>query len=135
MKKFILILVVILPNFVFAGTFPLGEYQSVSESEWNIRIKFEAQGKLTIYVESWLPGEYDKRDIKVINGTWRIMNDHVLVKYNGYSEKLKYFGQLSLESLGEEGALPGFAGSFDENKGVLKGYPLWEVNALKERYK
>ena len=135
MQKLILILVVVLPNLVLAGTFSLGEYQTVSESEWNIRIKFEAQGKLTIYVESWLPGEYDNRDIKVMNGTWLIMNEHVLVKYNGISEKLKYFAQLSLESLGDEGALPGFVGSFDGNKGVLGGHPLWEVNALKKRYK
>ncbi len=59
-----------------------------------------------------------------MNGTWSIMNHHVLVKYDGIYEKLKYFDQLSLESLGEESALPGFVGSFDENKGVLGGHPL-----------
>ncbi len=94
-KKILLILLLsVIPLTVFASDIE-GVYQSISESEWELTVSLKHGGNLVIKTECWDPGEYHKREIKEINGTWGVdENNSIHLNYNGTTDYLIFMDNL-----------------------------------------
>jgi hypothetical protein len=110
------------------GSFPVGSYRTVSESEWDIILTLKNGGTADIRVESWAPGEYKNRSSHKTGGRWRLEGNTVILEYDGISDRLVFEAELSLAAIGREGGAPGLIQkeAFAKDS-ILRNYPLWRL--------
>ncbi|UCE65018.1 MAG: hypothetical protein JSU85_09030 [Candidatus Zixiibacteriota bacterium] len=105
----------------------VGVYESVSESEWNVKVDLRADGTAIITWESWNAGQYDSRTIEETVATWeRGPYDTIYLRYNGIIDTLQYNNRLSRKELGQQGAIPGIwqKGRYNPDS-KIKNIKLW----------
>lgn len=104
-----------------------GVYQSVSESEWDLTVSIFSGGKAQIKLENWDVGKYDKRDVKIVAGSWSLDNNNIVLRYEGITDILHYTDNLPLNELGLEGGAPGLMQVPPiERKSMIHGIKLWK---------
>lgn len=114
-------------NRISANTNIEGIYKSISESEWAVTVSLLPGGKAEVKLENWLAGEYDKRNIRVVKGTWSKADSKIVIKYDGITDVLIYSESLSLSELGLEGGAPGLMQIPPiEEKSIVHGVNLWK---------
>jgi len=104
-----------------------GEYQSISESEWDINVRLFPNGGAEVKLENWLPGGYEKRNIKSFKGNWIVDNNKILIKYDSVVDIFTYTDNLSLDEIGFDGGAPGLIQNSPINvKSSIHGIKLWK---------
>jgi|SRR3990170_5516863 len=104
-----------------------GVYQSVSESEWDLTVSLFSGGKAQIKLEKWDAGKYEKRDVKIVAGSWSMDNNNIVLRYEDITDILHYTDNLPLNELGLEGGAPGLMQVPPiERKSIIHGIKLWK---------
>ena len=105
-----------------------GTYQSVSESEWNLSVELNDDSIALIILESWLPGEFESRQVDTTTGRWSTHDGVVLLSYDNVVDTLIYDERLSLKELDINGGAPGLVHRTRFDRRTLIGdTKLWKM--------
>ena len=85
----------------------LGQYCTISESEWSVCLNFKADGIVDVVSENWLPREYDDRTAETVEGKWKEVAGRIHVTVGCEEYTYDYYTCLSLNLAGLEGCRPG----------------------------
>lgn len=104
-----------------------GLYSSISESEWAITIKLNANKSAQIHFEQWEAGKFNDRSVKIIEGIWSINGNKILLKYNDITDILIYSDDVSLTELGLKNGAPGLIQVQPiDKRSIIQGVKLWK---------
>jgi hypothetical protein len=116
-----------------AQAIPLGRYSAVTESEWSLDLDLKENGRATLRVESWDPGERKRAKVKTYPGTWRLENTNIVVRFNDGEGVFIYHPRLSFQEFGRDGGAPGLVGaSATLEPPLLVGRHLWLDQELRK---
>ena len=133
--KYILLIVIIFPVNALSCDFIPTEYQTVSESEWNISLLFQEGGKVTILNETWEPGNYENRTQNKLHTTWVCESNVVSIQTESVIETFVYSAATNLKEIGRpELFAPGLVGSCREELCKYNRHHFWEREALKKTW-
>jgi hypothetical protein len=133
MKVFTLLM--LLPSLGFACDFVADTYSTVSESEWKQTLAFAEGGIVTITLEQWDAGEYDKRKAATTQATWSCLDNTVTLTSATGSETFAYSARTALAAIGDsDGFIPGLLGTCATGDCPFAGRYFWEVGALEQHF-
>lgn len=112
-----------------------GQYVSVSEAEWEVRISIQPGGRGSVSRKDWIAGEPTER-LEDTEIAWRCAGDNLEIAYRGTVELLRFepslsmaeFGRPDRQSHGLTRVSPASAGS------LLSGRHFWEAQAVAEAF-
>jgi hypothetical protein len=110
---------------------PIGIYQAVSESEWDIEIQLNKDYSAAIITSWWEPGERARASKEKKVGTWRLTNNLIEADFGKTKISFTYEQQLSFEDFDKQGAAPGLigiSGAMEPYK--FKGMHFWLQSEL-----
>jgi hypothetical protein len=90
---------------------PLGRYSAVTESEWSLDLDLNRNGRATLTVASWDPGERSRAKVKTYFGRWRVQRNNIVVQFKAGEGVFTYHDRLSFEEFGRNGGAPGLVGA------------------------
>ena len=104
----------------------VGEYCSISESEWEVCLSLFESGSGSLKLEQWAPGEYDNKEVRTVEVIWIEKEDSIEIKYGSVKEAFQ-LGEISLEILGQDGFHAGLRlmGLADQNS-MIGNHILWK---------
>lgn len=107
-----------------------GNYSSAGGNEYKTKMTLSIDNEFIIKNESWLPGQYEKRDSSQLHGTWSCDNNTIKLKTNDstYTADFIIIGENPLGFDASSKAI-----MFNENTGVsylnkLMLYPDYHNN-------
>ncbi len=96
-----------LPSYAFSENSMIGVYETVSESEWSIRLELKKNSRAEIISESWAPGSSKVREVTKLSARWKKNRNSVEVKSKETTDILEFRKENPLDELGKLGVAPG----------------------------
>lgn len=106
----------------------VGRYAALAESEWALIVTLERDGVARIDY-SWWDRRAGERRLRTTAGRWEQQGEHVLLRYDGVTDRLLYVPNLSLDPVGRSGSRPGLQGVPPIHRKSLIGITaLWQAS-------
>lgn len=109
----------------------VGLYRSVSESEWQLDLQLEGDGKAQVVLQYWEAGSDDFQSEEYV-GSWTVAEDEVTLRYGDSVETLRFDDERSFREFGCPGHGPGLLGTGGTgSRKLFAGTTLWISESLR----